>query len=134
MCGRYANAETIPAMAARFRAEVSASSEGITTWGPSWNIAPTQRHPVVIQDRHSRRIGLMRWGWQPTFMAGKTLTLYFVNHRPELSEGVGLWIHGHTHASCDYIIPETGCRVVCNPHGYQRENGEYFDPALVVEV
>jgi predicted phosphodiesterase len=28
-----------------------------------------------------------------------------------------MWIHGHTHDSCDYDIGET--RVVCNPYGYK---------------
>lgn len=27
-----------------------------------------------------------------------------------------LWVHGHTHDSCDYAIGKT--RVVCNPYGY----------------
>lgn len=40
-----------------------------------------------------------------------------------------LWIHGHTHASMDYVYE--GCRVVCNPRGYRRENRE-FDPGKVV--
>jgi predicted phosphodiesterase len=30
-----------------------------------------------------------------------------------------LWVHGHTHAPCDYVLGET--RVVCNPRGYPRE-------------
>lgn len=42
-----------------------------------------------------------------------------------------LWVHGHTHDSCDYSIKET--RVVCNPRGYEDENSD-FDPRLVVEV
>lgn len=42
-----------------------------------------------------------------------------------------LWIHGHTHDSCDYAIGRT--RVVCNPRGYDDENGS-FDPFLVVRV
>jgi predicted phosphodiesterase len=29
---------------------------------------------------------------------------------------VALWIHGHTHESCDYVV--NGTRVVCNPRGY----------------
>lgn len=32
-----------------------------------------------------------------------------------------LWIHGHTHSQCDYMIGN--CRVVCNPWGYPGENG-----------
>ncbi|TIP49796.1 MAG: phosphatase [Mesorhizobium sp.] len=42
-----------------------------------------------------------------------------------------LWIHGHTHESCDYLIG--GTRIVCNPRGYDDENGA-FDPALVIRV
>ncbi len=42
-----------------------------------------------------------------------------------------VWVHGHTHASCDYRVGET--RVVCNPAGYHCENVQ-FNPRLVVEV
>lgn len=41
------------------------------------------------------------------------------------------WIHGHVHSSFDYTAGRT--RVVCNAHGYGRENAA-FDPALVVEI
>lgn len=43
-----------------------------------------------------------------------------------------LWVHGHTHRSCDYQLGAT--RVVCNPFGYARheENAE-FSSHLVVE-
>ena len=44
-----------------------------------------------------------------------------------------LWIHGHTHDSCDYVIGET--RVVCNPYGYHgRQVNPKFDPKFVVDV
>ncbi len=48
-------------------------------------------------------------------------------YRPEL------WIHGHTHVSCDYELFDT--RVVCNPRGYPGENrrSEFRDD-LVVSV
>ncbi|BAM89624.1 conserved hypothetical protein [Bradyrhizobium oligotrophicum S58] len=42
-----------------------------------------------------------------------------------------LWVHGHIHTPSDYRIGST--RVICNSHGYGRENPA-FDPALVVEV
>jgi len=42
-----------------------------------------------------------------------------------------LWLHGHTHDSCDYQVGNT--RVMCNPRGYGDENNE-FDPAFVVRV
>ena len=80
MCGRYANSETIPAQAARFAAAITAGGE---QWKPTWNAAPSQRHPVIMQDTASRRLGLMQWGWKPTFMAGRML----VNARGEEALG-----------------------------------------------
>ncbi len=57
---------------------------------------------------------------------------YFANDRDDLTAGVPLWIHGHTHSSFDYVLP-TGCRVVCNPRGYGTENRE-FQPKKVIEI
>lgn len=42
-----------------------------------------------------------------------------------------LWVHGHMHDSCDYMVGDT--RVLCNPAGYGNENPR-FNPRLVVEV
>ncbi|KQU94915.1 hypothetical protein ASD12_24635 [Mesorhizobium sp. Root102] len=42
-----------------------------------------------------------------------------------------LWVHGHTHDSCDYEVGST--RILCNPRGYNDENIA-FDPALVVRI
>ena len=46
-------------------------------------------------------------------------------HRPEL------WIHGHTHAPCDYELFDT--RIICNPLGYPGENrrSEFRDDMVV---
>lgn len=44
-----------------------------------------------------------------------------------------LWVHGHTHTSCDYLIDKT--RVVCNPLGYVRfDVNPTFDARSIVEV
>ena len=54
------------------------------------------------------------------------------------SSGAVLWVHGHTHESCDYRAGET--RVVCNPKGYGpvQAGGRYenaaFDARFVVEI
>ena len=53
-----------------------------------------------------------------------------------LEKAPALWIHGHTHSSCDYQLGET--RILCNPKGYQTydrlvENGA-FDAKLVTEI
>jgi Icc-related predicted phosphoesterase len=45
-----------------------------------------------------------------------------------------LWIHGHSHDRCDYLLGTT--RVVANPLGYPSEPRrlEAFDPAFQIEV
>lgn len=46
---------------------------------------------------------------------------YYTNMEGFVSERKpSLWIHGHSHSSCDYMIGET--RVVANPMGYGYEN------------
>jgi len=73
----------------------------------------------------------------PSF-AGDWLSAAFISELPERFFGVpALWVHGHTHTSFDYRIG--GCRVVCNPRGYQhrstgRPENPAFDAALVVEL
>lgn len=47
-----------------------------------------------------------------------------------------LWLHGHTHQSCDYTLgdPQYGTtRVICNPKGYPRELKTNFTQ-VVLEV
>lgn len=67
--------------------------------------------------------------------SGSPLNRFFVaEDAAELVErsGARLWIHGHTHTPCDYVVGET--RVTCNPRGYPSEAGGGFDAGLVVEV
>ena len=58
----------------------------------------------------------------------------FVSHLPELVRApVDLWIHGHTHCSCDYNV--AGTRVLCNPRGYvPNDVNAQFDAGLQVEL
>lgn len=60
----------------------------------------------------------------------------------EVLTGAKIWIHGHTHDSCDYRIGDSkrSVRVVCNPRGYplgwmrnEFENPA-FNPGLLVEI
>ena len=45
---------------------------------------------------------------------------------------VRLWVHGHIHYPCDYVVGNT--RVLANPRGYPMEWQNGFDPTLIVEV
>jgi predicted phosphodiesterase len=48
------------------------------------------------------------------------------------ASGAALWIHGHHHDSCDYMLG--GTRVVCNPRGYAHALNRSFNPGFVVEL
>lgn len=71
----------------------------------------------------------------PRFRSGANyiLNAAYASHLDGLVSGATLWVHGHTHESCDYLLATT--RVVCNPRGYQgiRLNRQ-FNPKLVVEI
>ena len=40
-----------------------------------------------------------------------------------------LWLHGHTHNSCDYTLGET--RVLCNPYGYPGAENKAFSREFI---
>jgi predicted phosphodiesterase len=68
------------------------------------------------------------------------LNCAFASNLEDLLGFSELWLHGHTHDSCDYVFE--GTRVVCNPRGYPRgkyigapmENQVGFNPELVLEI
>lgn len=68
--------------------------------------------------------------------AGSILNAYFATDcRDLLRAPVVLWVHGHTHTSCDYR--HGSVRVVCNPRGYSGKQGvsnEAFDAGLVIDL
>jgi hypothetical protein len=57
----------------------------------------------------------------------------------ELLLGAGLWIHGHIHESCNYLVGNR-TRVVCNPRGYPMETAgnesqnPNFNPGLLMSA
>lgn len=77
----------------------------------------------------------------PRFV-GSELNQFFVccNEGLITNKGPKIWIHGHTHDSCDYVIEHTGntketTHVVCNPRGYwPHDLNPDFDKDLVLEV
>jgi hypothetical protein len=72
----------------------------------------------------------------PKRFAGSAINAFFVcdmaarvrERQPKL------WIHGHSHDRCDYLLGKT--RVVANPLGYPNEvrSLEAFEPSFKVEV
>ncbi|MDR5855712.1 metallophosphoesterase family protein [Caballeronia sp. LZ062] len=77
----------------------------------------------------------------PQRFAGDPLSPAFASDLSSLMQHADLWVHGHVHESCDYMVGT--CRVVCNPRGYRRkiragENGadenRSFNPNLVIAI
>lgn len=84
--------------------------------------------PVVVVTHHAPHPNSVNERFKgsalnPAFASD--LTREIQHWRPDL------WIHGHMHDSCDYVVGQT--RVVCNPRGYGDENRN-FNPGLVVEI
>lgn len=48
------------------------------------------------------------------------------------NQRIKYWLHGHTHASSDYMIGNT--RVLANPQGYPMERNPDFNPKFVLEI
>jgi hypothetical protein len=69
----------------------------------------------------------------PARFKGDLLNAAYASDLSEVIEAgrPALWIHGHTHDSCDYTVG--GTRVISNPRGYDDENSD-FNPGLTVQV
>ena len=63
MCGRYTLGTGEEALIEAF--DVSSLTFDFV---PRYNIAPGQQAPVVAEDRHGRRIGLLTWGLVPSWV------------------------------------------------------------------
>jgi putative SOS response-associated peptidase YedK len=79
MCGRYTLAAPADELVEVF--EVPELSFQLV---PRYNLAPGQDAPVVGEDRHGRRMGLLRWGFLPA--APGSASRIFVNARAESAD------------------------------------------------
>lgn len=77
-------------------------------------------HPLSIPERFKRDV---------------IMNEYYCTDMERYMDGVKLWVHGHTHDSCDYVPFEGAPRIVCNPYGYWNyEVNENFNRELVIEI
>lgn len=95
-------------------------------------LAEPHRGPTVVITHHAPSLRSIH----PRF-AGSPLNACFVSDAEHLIDGrrAGLWIHGHTHDSFDYVV--NGARVLCNPRGYAKDGvneNVLFDAGLTIEV
>lgn len=90
--------------------------------GPTVVVTHHAPHPQSIASQH--------WGSPLTPAFASDLSNVIEQFQPEL------WIHGHDHASHDYLVGRT--RIFANQAGYPNRNGHRenrgFDPRCVIEL
>jgi predicted phosphodiesterase len=100
------------------------------------NLGTPKKTVVVTHHYPSKRSTAARYTNDPLTAAfGSKLSL-------DLLTQANLWIHGHTHDSCDYRLGDSkkSVRVVCNPRGYPMgwHRGDFenrnFNPGLLIEI
>jgi predicted phosphodiesterase len=100
------------------------------------NLGTHKKTVVVTHHYPSKRSTAARYTNDPLTAAfGSKLSL-------DLLTQANLWIHGHTHDSCDYRLGDSkkSVRVVCNPRGYPMgwQKGDFenpnFNPGLLIEI
>lgn len=100
MCGRFALAAIPKALLARF---------GLTdrVRPPRYNIAPTQRVPVVVENNGERAaLATMRWGLTPAWMRGKPPGPGIINARAETIDGKPAFREAFALRRC--LVPASG--------------------------
>jgi predicted phosphodiesterase len=116
----------------RFTPEASAALFARHAAWLAAKLAQPHAGPTVVITHHAPS----RKSIHPRF-ANSPLNACFVSDAEHLIDGrrAGLWIHGHTHDSFDYVV--NGTRVLCNPRGYAKDGvneNSLFDARLSVEV
>ena len=79
MCGRFAVIKKLEEIAAYYNASIFDNNE----WCESYNIAPTQRAPVLIETENGREIRLMKWGLVPHWAKDTKKAATMINARGE---------------------------------------------------
>jgi putative SOS response-associated peptidase YedK len=88
MCGRYASFLPAEALAAMF-----GTVNPLPNIAPSWNVAPTQRAPVVRRHPESgeRHLDLLSWGLVPRFTKTLAQARRPINARAETAASSGMF-------------------------------------------
>jgi len=79
MCGRFANIERFEKLAARYNAKPFKGEE----WQGSYNVAPTQMIPVIVEEPEGLEIRLMKWGLVPFWAKDAKIGNSMINARAE---------------------------------------------------
>jgi putative SOS response-associated peptidase YedK len=72
------------------------------SWSPRWNIAPTQKVPIIRQDRKepTRSFGLVRWGLIPSWAKDEKTGLKAINAMSETASDKPTFRDAMRHRRC----------------------------------
>lgn len=101
MCGRYTLLRGADAVAERFEAYC-----GGLSFGPRYNIAPTQAAPIVVEADQGRQLLLARWGLIPFWARDPAIGDRLINARAETIAEKPSFKHAFARRRC--IVPATG--------------------------
>jgi hypothetical protein len=92
------------------------------------NVLRSASIPTVVVIHHLPHAGSI-----PDRFKGDLLNAAYASDLTEIiqSDRPALWVHRHTHHSCDHRVTDT--RILCKPRGYGDENGR-FDTERVVDI
>jgi putative SOS response-associated peptidase YedK len=96
MCGRYRLTAKERYLRDHF------GLEGDVSWEPRWNIAPTQKVPIIRQDRKEpkRSFGLVRWGLIPSWAKDEKTGLKAINAMSETASDKPTFRDAMRHRRC----------------------------------
>ncbi len=83
MCGRYTLTANLRIIQERFDLANEEMDELINDFQPNFNVAPTNLVPAIIQNDHSRKLTLLRWGLIPSWAKDEKIGFSTINARSE---------------------------------------------------
>ncbi|MDP2666498.1 MAG: SOS response-associated peptidase [Candidatus Diapherotrites archaeon] len=100
MCGRYAMTHFLKELLPRY--DINSLPEG--NWKPSYNIAPEQKAPIIIQNE-AKKLAMATWGFVPSWAIEKKDFHPLINARSETAATSPAFRHAFHHSRC--LIPFT---------------------------
>jgi putative SOS response-associated peptidase YedK len=125
VCGRVVAKTPLPELARQFRAELAFQTPNGRPPEPSWNVAPTDLLPAVLESRsrHTRLIGELKWGLVPHWAKDPSTGYRMINARAETLTTKAAYRDAFTRHRC--VIPVDAF------YEWQRVHGRRKQPYVI---
>ena len=102
MCGRYASSRDARDLASAFRVDEEPEEAVV----PSWNVAPTDPVPAVLERDGRRRLAVLRWGLVPSWAKDAKGAARLINARRETVQSKPAFRAAYARRRC--LLPADG--------------------------